>query len=90
MRWLIVMALLGTLARSASADETTTKIGEFRPSQGGGSMQLSVVRGGVLEGAGLACYDEHVIESVHFYRMRRADLERLRALIDATITALGK
>ena len=91
MRVLLLFAIL-FVPTLADAGGSQTEIGQFRH-RDGSAITFSVRRNqetGSLNGAGLACYDEHVIRSVHFFGLSRRDLETLRGLIDATLAELGK
>lgn len=89
-----VLYLLGVVFGVATTTwaGSSIDIGELQQ-RGGGSIKLMVMRdqdSRTLNGAAIACYDEHVIRSVHLFGLHRAELERLRKLIDATLAALDK
>lgn len=89
LRLVVLLCLM--LATPAVADEVERKLGTFRHRDG--SVDFSIKTGSDharLNGAWIACYDEHVIRSVHFAGLRKGELEALRGLIDKAIAALGK
>ena len=84
MRLLLTLVLLLCVPVSIYA-QTTRELGNFRGRRGGG-IKVEIRTGDpYLSGPSIMCYDEHVIESVHFWGLTRAELEKIRGLIDAAI-----
>lgn len=86
LRRLVVVALcVASCPSFARAD--TRDLGSFRRSRGGG-ITVSVRSNesvNAMNGPSIMCFDQHVIESVHFYGLTRGELEQLRGLIDAAL-----
>ena len=88
MKTLILVASL-IFTGSAFAQETTTKVGDWRYGNGP-SMKFSVVKTENRVRADIFVSDSHVIRTVLFYRMNKQDLESIKRLLDETIKEMDR
>jgi hypothetical protein len=82
---LIIGLFVVLSSASVSARETETQIGKWQTYSG--SIKFSVVDKDGSKRAVLFISDKHVIET-NYFSVNKADLEKIRALIDKTIQEL--
>lgn len=82
LRFVVAFCLL-LLPAFVHADERT--LGTLRRAQGGGITVSIRSNDPYLNGPSLMCFDKHVIESVSFFGLTKAELVTLRGLIDQAI-----
>jgi len=80
--------LMLVLPALAADRETKIKIGKWQHRSD--SMTFSVEGNASGKTASIFCSDEHTISTILFYRADKAQLEKLRALLDETIAELDK